>query len=401
MIPHQYQHDMAAECIPILNKYGIVYIAAEERTGKTLVSLLTANAVKTATVLIVCKKINLDNWVAVVNDQQFDCAVINYEMLHKINRKYNLVILDECHSFIACYPKPNKTVRTLKNIVSDKVIYMSATSNAQGYQQLYHQLYVSPHSPFKRHINFYSWFKEYYLPGPDGKMPVTYITNQITAYDYKKIHPKAFEAIRHLFVFKTREELGFAKEPEDKLHYVQLGQTIKTAYNTLLTKSVLKFTAQGKLWSFDGTGGKKTFALHMMEGGVIKIDNEYVQLGNCEKVNYIKSIWGDSSDTMIMYNYVAEGTKLKEHFKNAHILQATTYAEGVDLSHIKHMVVYSQNYSTAKYIQRRCRQANMAREDDIIVHYILVKRAVSEKLYKTVAINRKNFTEKLFKGETL
>ncbi len=97
-----------------------------------------------------------------------------------------------------------------------------------------------------------------------------------------------------------------------------------------------------------------------------------------------------------MYNYIAEGTKLNEIFSNARILQATSYAEGVDLSSHKNLVIYSQDFSTARHTQRRARQANKKRQHPITVHYLLVKDGLSEQVYKTVSLNKKNFVDSRF-----
>jgi hypothetical protein len=100
-----------------------------------------------------------------------------------------------------------------------------------------------------------------------------------------------------------------------------------------------------------------------------------------------------------MYHFKADKLKLEKMFKKATILQASSYAEGVDLSSFKTLVIYSQNHSTSQHTQRRARQANMHREEKIIVHYILVKGAASHKAYKAVSINKTNFVDTVF--ETL
>jgi len=102
-----------------------------------------------------------------------------------------------------------------------------------------------------------------------------------------------------------------------------------------------------------------------------------------------------------MYNYIAEGIKLRHWFKNATILQATSYAEGVDLHHIEHLIIYSQDFSTARHTQRRARQAAKDREWPITVHFLLVKGGISEQVYKTVSINKRNYVDSMFTKEKL
>jgi hypothetical protein len=137
----------------------------------------------------------------------------------------------------------------------------------------------------------------------------------------------------------------------------------------------------------------------MLEGGVLKINDEYINLGNNEKANYIKDAFGDTEDLAIMYHFKADFLKLNKLFKRAGLFQASSYAEGVDLSGYKTLVIYSQNHSTAQHTQRRARQANMNRKEEIKVHYILVKTAISHKVYKAVSLNKKDFVDTVF--ETL
>jgi len=43
----------------------------------------------------------------------------------------------------------------------------------------------------------------------------------------------------------------------------------------------------------------------------------------------------------------------------------------------------------------------MHRKEDIVVHYLLVKKAISEQVYNTVSINKKNFVDSMFERYTL
>jgi ERCC4-related helicase len=124
-------------------------------------------------------------------------------------------------------------------------------------------------------------------------------------------------------------------------------------------------------------------------------------LPNQEKIDFILANFGDSPDVVIMYQYIAEKAKLEAHFKKATILQATSYAEGVDLSSYAHLIIYSQDWSTARHSQRRARQANMARKEPIKVHFLLSAKAISEQVYTAVAKNKVNYIDSLYTGERL
>ena len=204
--------------------------------------------------------------------------------------------------------------------------------------------------------------------------------------------------VDHLFITYTRKDLGFKQEPDDVIHWIELDDITKKVYNELLEHELVAFS-HGMLVC--DTKSKLRTSLHQLEGGTMKIeDNRYV-LSNTEKIDYIKDRWGDSADLVIMYNFIKERDKLEEAFRQATILQATSNAEGVDLSGFRHLVVYSQDYSTARHTQRRARQANMKREDPIHVHFLLVRKAISEQVYKTVSVNKKNYVDSVFAKEQL
>lgn len=394
----------------IIKEFGLVYFNMEERTGKC------------GTIIALCEDLNLSKGVLVLTTKEgikgwkealanLPCIqgyeVTNYHQAHKYNpNNYSIIVLDECHQYISGYPKPSKLWHNVAKLCKNKpLIYSSATAYAEGSQLLYHQFKLSNWSPFDEFNSFYDWFKHYADRDSDGKLKVTYINNQQTVIDYTAIkHEEVIKDVRHLFVSGTRVELGFDKEPEDVVHYVELNDTTKNVYNILGKHKVIEFTSSINNKDYKlvcDSSAKLRAALHMLEGGVLKIDEEYVLLGNTEKIDYILNTWGDTSDLVIMYYYVAEKEKLEKYFHKAKILQAVRFAEGVDLSMYKHLVIYSQNWSAAKHTQRRARQANMNRTEDINVHFLLVKKAISDQVYKSCAIKKKNFVDSSFKMEEL
>ena len=409
--PWDYQLTESDKSVAILRKYNITYLAWEERTGKTVTTLLTAEkAIQGARVLIVTKINPMKDWAKTLVEFGHlltnEYVLINYHSVHTVEGKFNLAILDEPHSYIASYPKPSTIwTKVRKKVWGLPLIYSSATPNAQGAQQLFHQLALSKWSPFRQFENFYEFFREFAERDKDGRLPIIRISAERQATDYNKVDNKrVWEAVQHLFTTKTRKELGFEHEPEDELHFVDLDQSTKDIYNIIMEDNILEFTHGETNRDYTlvcDSPIKLRWALHMLEGGVLKIDGQYLDLGNQEKIRYIEQTWGDSEDLVIMYMYKADLIKLRKVFKKAKLLQATTYAEGIDLSMHKHLVIYSQNFSTAQHTQRRARQANKHREEEIKVHYILVKKGISEQVYKTVSINKKNFVDSVFEKEKL
>lgn len=408
MIPRQDQIDGADAAFEVLKKYGLVYLAWQERTGKTLTAILTAEkSDKVKSVLVVTKKNAVEGWNTTLKayKSKLKFTVINYHSVDKAKGSYDFVILDEAHSYISGYPKTSMLWTKVYNIVYGlPIMYLSATPYAQGPQLLFHQLALSKWSPWRRFSDFYEWFKEFADRDKNGSLPTTRISPVQTVVDYKKVLvDKILAEVNHLFLTRSRADAGFEHEPEDVIHWIELAPHIKDTYNYLIKHRLIEFTiASGKKYKLIcDTVSKLRYALHMLEGGTFKVDEDYVVLSNREKVDYILKTWGDTEDVVIMYNYKAEAAKLSSIFVNARLLQATSFAEGVDLSMHKHLIIYSQDFSTARHTQRRARQANMNREEEIKVHFLLVRKGLSENVYTAVSINKENFVDSLFEGDTL
>lgn len=403
--PEQYQKDIADEVLAKLREYGLVILAMQERTGKTLTTILACEDSLASKILIITKKQAIEGWEQTINNYIHvnSYTVINYESLHKLKDKdFDIIVLDESHQKLASFPKTSETWKKVKRLTRDKpIIYVTATPHAEGKQLLFNQLRLSDWTPLD-YPNYYKFYEDYAEKDKEGKFKTIRIAGGEYVIDYHAVdHDKIYKACEHLFIIRTRQELGFKQEPEDIIHYIDLNPKIKEAYNIIATKKALSFTS-----SLDGNDYdivcdskmKLRTTLHMLEGGGVKVKYEgkdkYVELANDDKIQFILNNFGDTEDLVIMYNYIVEGVKLTKYFKKASILQADTYAEGVDLSSYEHLVIYSQNFRTAKHTQRRARQAHKDRETPIKVHYLLVKGAVSDKVYNDVSIKKKNHVDK-------
>lgn len=402
LVPYPHQTQIAEQGSKILKEYGILYLAMEERTGKSLTAILACeNCKKAKNVLIVTKKKALKGWQDTLNayaPKRLNYELINYESLKKAPKiKYDIAIVDESHSKISGFPKPSKTCVALQSYVYESaVIFCSATPSFQSFSQLYHQLGITKYSPFDNFKNFYRWHDVY------GIKANKYIYGQVIA-DYSKCNEQKIEsAVGHLFIKYTRKELGFKEEPEDAVHYIAPSQVLKDIYNEFLRKNVLKCGD----FLYTGDSASKAFkALHQLEGSTLKLDETTRYIFDFrDKCEYIKANFDLKNKTVaIFYEYIAELSLLQNFFNTeiqrgkVSLYQSSAFAEGVDLSHIDEVVVYSMNFSTSQYVQRRARQCNMMRETPIKVHFLLIKGAVSEQVYNTVAKNRKNFTSHYYK----
>ena len=397
---------MAKQATAIIKQHHLVYLAMNERCGKTITSLLTVETLDVDTILVITKKKVVADWQEVIADCSWlkkKYKVTNYHSAHKmLPLSSYAVILDESHAYLSSKPKKSsygKIWNSVKALTGLRdIVYLSATPVSETFGQLYNQLALSSFSPFRLYDNFYDFYSTYAVRTKSGNYQQirTSSTNFVT--DYSKVDKRAMDAVKHLFLFKTREELGFEQEPVDKLHYITLDPLTKKAYNILLVDNVLEAKNQTLICD---TSMRLRTSLHQLESGCLKIDEKSVILKNQEKIDYIKDTWGDTTDLVIMYQYIAEGIKLNQHFKNAEILQGISYAEGIDLSHKKHLIVYSQDFSCSRHTQRRARQANKKRKEPIIVSYLLVKKGISEQVYNSVSKKKKNFVDSVFKKEQL
>lgn len=396
MIPRAEQLIAAKEGYDILREYMIVYLAMEERTGKSLSAVLIAEFCHNVdSIAVITKRKAIPDWEKLIREYTTDLAIqlTTFGLAAKtITKDVDLVIIDEAHNYISSYPKPPRLMLQFRKLFKGlPIIYLSATPHAQGRQMLFHQFAISSWSPWKDYKNFYAWFKDY------GISETAYIHDrEVETYSVYK-DEKLIADTKHLFYGKTRRELGFVHEPIDKVHYIELEENTKAAYNELMKHKLIEVDRQNPKMLVCDTPMKLRASLHMIEGGSLKINNEYIELANNEKIDYIKEVFGDVESLVIFYQYKAEKIKLEKHFKHANILQGTSNAEGVDLTEYDTIVIYSQDWSTAKHTQRRARQASKHRDKEIIVHFLLVKNGVSEQCYEQVSVNKVNFVDSVFK----
>ena len=389
-----FHKEISARAVQLLAKYTIVYLAMEERTNKSSVILHAAESEYLGydNVLIVTTKRAIPGWQEHLTNLplHLEYDLTNYEQVKNLPPKiYDLVIVDEAHNF-STYPRRSQRWRALKTrIGSADVAYLSATPSAQTYAQLYHQFGLSKYSPWRQYATFIKWFSDYGIP------ETIYVAGRTITKRNKTLEDKVLADIEHLFIKYTRKQLGFAEEPKDILVYITPPKAFAKAYNILLKKRQIEINNIAIVCK---TVSDLRAKLHQMEGGTIKLEDGPIILGNKFKAEWIYNKYGDTEDIVIMYYYQAEKTLLESIFKRAHILQSTAYAEGVNLSHIKHLIVYSMDFKTSKYIQRRARQCSLDRTEPIGIEYILIKNAISDQVYKTVAVNKKNYTDRYYES---
>jgi len=134
---------------------------------------------------------------------------------------------------------------------------------------------------------------------------------------------------------------------------------------------------------------------------VYKITKDFVQISKePEVVKYIKNNFDLTKPTVIMSHFVQQQIMLKKFFPNAEIASSNSKAEGVDYSWAENFIILSSDYSGSKFIQRRDRIVNINGSNTTIVNHILVKKAISEQVYKKVS-KKEDFNNSTYERESI
>lgn len=390
-----YQIKNANECTEILNKYGLVYLQHEMRLGKTLTALQIAKNINSKKVLFITKKKAIDSIKSDFNDFNFkyELDVINYESLHKVSNKYDLVILDEAHS-IGAFPKPSKRTKLLKELFFNaKIIYLSGTPASESYSQWYHQFWISNNSPFKNYTNFYKWAKDF-------TTPAFIYTAYGQSNDYSKaIIPKIDKEINTIIHKFTQQEANF--ENVINKHIIQI--EMKPITYKLIDKLKKDRLIQGKEETILADSGVKLMSKqHQLGSGTIIFDSGNVGIIDNSKALYIKENF--NGKLAIFYYFKEELNMLKEIFNDSitndieefnttdkHFVgQQYSSAMGVNLSKADKLIYLNFGFSGTNFIQSLDRLTIKERLTTD-VYFILAKKTLDYSILKTIE-QKKNFT---------
>lgn len=399
--PHQIQK--SKELLNILNKYKIAYLAGEVRSGKTLTALNTTELFGVSNVLVITKKKAISSIESDYKNFGFkyQLLVINYESLHKVNYKPDLVIYDEAHS-LGAFPKPSKRSKLCKKLFYKvPCILMSGTPAVESYSQLYHQFYISAFSPFKEYTNFYKWANEF-VDKKEMKLP----THTVIDYSGAKVQ-QINTIIKPYFVKMTQADAGFESTVTEKLLHIGTPPKLKSAANQLLKDRVL----EGKEGFILGdTPAKLQSKVHQLINGHCIIERDdlstFTKIFDTYKADYIKKRF-KGIKIAIMYYYQAELDILKQVFKdnlttdleefnttNKNFALQQSSTEGMNVSKADAIVYMNLGFSGKNYLQSRDRLTIKGREDNN-VYYICEDYGMTEQILKAVR-NKKDFNSKLF-----
>ena len=411
MTLRDYQVRISDEAVEILKEHGLVYLAMEPRTGKTLTSIVTAYKVGAKNVLFVTKKKAIDDVLEQLDKLGYDINVhvINYEMLHFAKNMYDLVICDEAHS-IGAFPMKSQRCEELKRICDGKkIIYLSGTPSPESYSQLYHQFFISSFSPFKKWPTFYKWAHEFVA------IKKVMINGQ-SFNDYKNAdHQKVREHCAHLFISFTQEQAGFTSFVDEEIHYVKMMDSTYRLANRLKVDKVVTNADGDKV--ICETAVKLMQKLHQIYSGTIIIDEpeRESRLIDESKISYIKERFKYLNKYAIFYKFKQEGLALmtlldrdvyidamefEKAKKGVFISQIVSGREGINLQSAEALIMYNIDFSATSYWQTRARIQTRDKESECKVHWLFSVNGIEDKIHKAVS-DKKDYTIRYFKTDFL
>lgn len=250
----EYQKEPFKKMVYNLKKYNLSFLAGQMRTGKTLISLMTAKEMNYKTLAFITTKKNIKNVNSdvekIIEFEKIKIDVINLESAHKLKNNYDCIIIDESHK-LGTYPKPSQRTLKIKALCGNKpIMLLSGTPSPESFSQFYHQFWVSDFSPFEE-PTFYKWAINYIknkkiIDNYTGKIKVEYIQKRIgngrTANNYDlAIKEKILPVIEHLMVTITKEDSGWKYfKPIEKIINVKTPEFLIDVFKKSLKNKLIQ-----------------------------------------------------------------------------------------------------------------------------------------------------------------
>lgn len=395
----------------IMQKYCLLYLAMEVRTGKTLTALGVCEKIGCKSVLFITKKKAISSILA---DEKklhpsYKLVVTNYESLHKldVDLSFDTIIADEAHG-LGKLATPSKRAKQLKSLIQSNgcgLILMSGTPTPESFSQMYHQVYGHPSNPFSHYKNFYKWAKDFVI------VKQKYIAgNMINDYS-SGIEAKIFAAMKPFMISYTQKEAGFQSEVKEEVLYVKMDNLTYRMGSILRTKNIINGKEEVVLAD---TGAKMMSKLHQLYSGTVIFESGNSAVIDWSKAEYIAKRFYDKK-IAIFYKFKKELQAIKDVYPKARItedvdefdsdpkksiaLQIVSGREGISLRKAKYIVYYNIDFSATSYWQSRDRMTTKDRTFNK-VYWVFAEDGIEDKIYKTVK-GKKNYTLKHFNQDLL
>tara|TARA_R100000781_G_scaffold65365_2_gene41125 strand:+ start:28 stop:1260 length:1233 start_codon:yes stop_codon:yes gene_type:complete len=403
-----YQTTIMDKAEGVLLAHRFVYLSMEVRTGKTLTALGVAEKLGITNLLFVTKK----KAIGSIQDDykklspSYQITVINYESLHKIQGRFDLIVLDEAHS-IGAYPKPSIRAQRVKALIALNkpfVILMSGTPTPESFSQIYHQVYACPKNPFNQYKSFYKFAKEYVNV-------VQKVINSFHINNYDDGKPVILDRMKPYMISYTQKEAGFKSEIKENVLKVKMSELTYNFVKEMREHGVITGKKTKEVILGD-TGVKKMSKIHQLFSGTVKLESGKGMITDLSKAQFIRTEFKDRK-VGIYYKFKAEYDALKqvygddltndlEEFKTTNkniALQIVSGREGISLKEAECLVYYNIDFSALSYWQSRDR---MTTKDSKVsdVYWIFAEKGIETKIYKTVT-KKKDYTLRHFKKDLL
>lgn len=395
-----YQKDIIEEGTKRLSRLRIILLAMEVRTGKTLTSLGIANQMNVSSVLFITKKkaiSSIENDLKLLQPS-YTTKVINYESLHKLKERYELVIVDESHS-LGAYPKPSVRTKKIKEFVTKAkyCILLSGTPTPESWSQIYHQFWISDYSPFIE-SSFYKWSHNYV------NIRKRYVAHGNQVNDYSNANEKLIrqKITKHIISF-SQKEAGFKTQVNEHILKVKMKPYTYNLVKTL-EKDLVYEGEKGGLILGD-TPVKLMQKVHQIYSGTIKLEDGSAVVLDDTKAKFIKEKF-NGKKIAIFYKFKEELKLLQSVFSenlttsldefnttNKNIaLQIVSGREGISLKKADYLVYFNIDFSATSYWQSRDRLTTKERQKND-VFWVFSEGGLEEKIYQKV-LQKKSFTTK-------
>jgi SNF2-related domain len=399
-----YQLDIIGRGTECLRRHRFLYLAMEVRTGKTLTSLGICDKVEAKSVLFVTKKkaISSIEQDYLMLGPSFKIDVINYESLHTIDNKWDVIILDEAHS-LGAFPKPSGRAELAATIIAKQkpmVILLSGTPTPESYCQMYHQVYAIANNPFAEFKNFYR-FAEVYADIKTKKV------NSLFIKDYSHGKEKILEMMKPYTINYTQKDAGFVVETTEEILEVEMKPSTYKMIDRLKRDLVIEGKEEVILAD---TSVKLMTKMHQMYSGTIKFESGNSMIIDTSKAEFIKENF-EGCKIGIFYKFKEEFEALKQVFgdelttdldefnttwKNI-ALQIVSGREGISLKMAEYLVYYNIDFSATSYWQSRDRMTTKDRLKNQ-VYWIFAKDGIEHKIYQAVK-DKRDYTIKHFQKD--
>lgn len=331
-----------------------------------------------------------------------DGFVYDLEIENNHNYFANGILVHNCGSF----PKPGKGTKLFRELFyNTPQIWLSGTPCPESYSQIYHQFWVSKHSPFSE-PNFYKWAHKY-VNIKQRVLP------QGVVNDYSDARLDEISPIIEPYMIRfTQAQAGFVNQIEEEILWVPQPQILKDLTKRIVADGVV--VGKTHTISADGAAALQQ-KIHQIHSGTILFDpvegepRASMTLSNF-KVDFIRDRFAGQK-VVIFHKFTAEGKALLaglgdtatndiDEFRSTDksiVLQIVSGREGLNLSEAEAIVYYNIDFSSLSYWQSRDRLTTMERRYSK-VYWVFGEGGIESKIYKAV-LEKRDYTVNIFRKD--